>query len=81
MAAEDNAAIVRGWAQAAYNQHDLEAAAQFLAPDWVGHWAGLGEEHGWRASSGWLAPTFTPSRTCRSRSRTHSLTATGWSAE
>jgi predicted ester cyclase len=42
MAAEDNAAIVRGWAQAAFNQHDLDAAAQFLAPDWVG----LGEEHG-----------------------------------
>ena len=46
MAAEDNAAIVRGWAQAAFNQHDLEAAAQFLAPDWVGHWAGRGEEQG-----------------------------------
>ena len=46
MAAEDNAAIVRGWAQAAFNQHHLEAAAQFLTPDWVGHWAGLGDEHG-----------------------------------
>jgi steroid delta-isomerase-like uncharacterized protein len=46
MAAEDNAAIVRGWAQAAFNQHDLEAAAQFLAPDWVGYWAGLGQERG-----------------------------------
>lgn len=43
---EENAAIVRGWAQAAFNQHDLDAAAQFLAPDWVVHWAGLGEEHG-----------------------------------
>ena len=46
MAAMDHADIVRGWAQAAFNQHDLDAAAQFLAPDWVGHWAGLGEEHG-----------------------------------
>jgi steroid delta-isomerase-like uncharacterized protein len=46
MTAEENVAIVRGWAHAAFNQHDLDAAAQFLAPDWVGHWAGLGEEHG-----------------------------------
>jgi predicted ester cyclase len=44
--AEENAAIVRGWAQAAFNQHDLEAAAQYLAPNWVGHWAGLSEERG-----------------------------------
>ena len=46
MTAMDHADIVRGWAQAAFNQHDLDAAAQFLAPDWVGHWAGLGTEHG-----------------------------------
>jgi steroid delta-isomerase-like uncharacterized protein len=46
MTAEDNAAIVRGWSQAAFNQHDLDKAAEFLAQDWAGHWAGLGEEHG-----------------------------------
>ena len=46
MTAMDHADIVRGWAQAAFNQHDLDAAAEFLAPDWVGHWAGLGTEHG-----------------------------------
>ena len=46
MAAQDNAEVARGWAQAAFNQHDLEAAAQFLAPDWVGHWVGMPEGHG-----------------------------------
>jgi steroid delta-isomerase-like uncharacterized protein len=40
---DDNAAVARGWAHAAFNQHDLDAAAAFLAPDWVGHWAGLPE--------------------------------------
>jgi steroid delta-isomerase-like uncharacterized protein len=46
MSAQDNAAVARGWARAAFNQHDLEAAAQFLAPDWVGHWVGMPEGHG-----------------------------------
>jgi len=46
MAVDDNAAIVGAWAQAAFNQHDVDAAARFLAPDWVGHWAGLGDDRG-----------------------------------
>lgn len=46
MSGQDNAAVVRGWAQAAFGQHDLEAAAKFLAPDWVGHWVGMPEGHG-----------------------------------
>ena len=46
MSTQDNLAVARGWAQAAFNQHDLDAAAQFLAPDWVGHWAGMPEGYG-----------------------------------
>jgi steroid delta-isomerase-like uncharacterized protein len=46
ISAEDNAAVARAWAQAAWVQHDLEAAAQYLAPDWVGHYAGIGDAHG-----------------------------------
>jgi steroid delta-isomerase-like uncharacterized protein len=46
MAGGDHGELVRAWAQATFNQHDLDAAARFLAPDWVGHWAGLAEEHG-----------------------------------
>jgi C-1 hydroxylase len=46
MSAEENAAVARAWAQAAWNRHDLDAAARFLAPDWVGHYAGLGEARG-----------------------------------
>jgi steroid delta-isomerase-like uncharacterized protein len=46
MSAQDNLAVARGWAQAAFGQHDLEAAAKFLAPDWVGHWVGMPEGHG-----------------------------------
>src|SRR5690348_8236065 len=42
----DTAAVAREWALAAWNQHDLDAAAALLAPDWVGHFAGLGEVHG-----------------------------------
>jgi steroid delta-isomerase-like uncharacterized protein len=43
---QDNAAVARAWAQAAWIQHDLEAAAAYLAPEWVGHYAGIGEAHG-----------------------------------
>lgn len=43
---DDNAAIARRWAQAAFNQHDLDAAVAFLAPDWVGHWVGMPEGRG-----------------------------------
>jgi predicted ester cyclase len=46
MPAEDNAAVVRAWAQATFIQHDLEAAAHYLTADWAGHWAGFGEGHG-----------------------------------
>ena len=46
MSAENNAAVARAWAQAAWVQHDLDAAAQYLAPDWVGHYAGIGDAHG-----------------------------------
>ena len=46
MAAEDNAAVARAWAQATWIQHDLEAAVRYLAPDWVGHYAGIGEARG-----------------------------------
>ncbi len=46
MLAEDNAAVARAWAQAAWNRHDLDAAARFLALDWVGHYGGLGDVHG-----------------------------------
>jgi len=46
MSSDDNAAIARRWAEAAFIQHDLDAAARFVAPDWIGHWAGVGEEHG-----------------------------------
>jgi steroid delta-isomerase-like uncharacterized protein len=46
MAAEDNAAVARAWAQATWIQHDLEAAVRYLAPDWVGHYAGVGEARG-----------------------------------
>jgi len=45
MSAQDNLAVARGWAQAAFGQHDLEAA-EFLAPDRVGHWVGMLEGHG-----------------------------------
>ena len=34
------------WAQAAWQQHDLDAAAEYLTPDWVGHYAGIGEVQG-----------------------------------
>ena len=47
MSIGDNAAVARAWAQAAWQQHDLDAAAKFLASDWIGHHAGLGEAHGW----------------------------------
>ena len=46
MSAEDNAALARAWAQAAWQQHDLDAAARYLAPDWVGHYAGIGDAQG-----------------------------------
>jgi steroid delta-isomerase-like uncharacterized protein len=46
MPAEDNAAVARAWAQATWIQHDLEAAALYLASDWVGHYAGIGEARG-----------------------------------
>jgi steroid delta-isomerase-like uncharacterized protein len=46
MAAEDNAAVARAWAQTTWIQHDLEAAARYLASDWIGHYAGIGEAHG-----------------------------------
>jgi steroid delta-isomerase-like uncharacterized protein len=46
MSIDDNAAVARAWAQAAWQQHDLDAAARFLANDWIGHYAGLGEAHG-----------------------------------
>jgi steroid delta-isomerase-like uncharacterized protein len=46
MADDDNAAVARRWAQAAFDQHDLAAAAAFLAPDWVGHWGGMPEGRG-----------------------------------
>ena len=46
MSAKGNAAVARTWAQAAWLEHDLEAAAQYLAPDWVGHHAGLGDAQG-----------------------------------
>jgi steroid delta-isomerase-like uncharacterized protein len=42
----DTAAVAREWASAAWNQHDLDAAAALLAPDWVGHFAGLGDVYG-----------------------------------
>jgi steroid delta-isomerase-like uncharacterized protein len=58
MSAEDNAAVARAWAQAAWNEHDLAAAARFLAPDWVGHYVGLGEVQGpegfRRVAAAWL---------------------------
>ena len=43
---DDPAAVARAWALAAWNQHDLDAAAAFLAPDWAGHYAGLGDAYG-----------------------------------
>jgi steroid delta-isomerase-like uncharacterized protein len=43
---DDNAAVARRWAQAAFNEHDLDAAAAFLAHDWVGHWVGMSDGHG-----------------------------------
>ena len=46
MLADDSAAVARAWAQAAWNQHDLDTAATFLAPDWVGHYGGLGDAYG-----------------------------------
>jgi steroid delta-isomerase-like uncharacterized protein len=46
MTAEDNALVVRRWAHAAFNLHDLDQAAQFITPDWLGHWAGFGEGQG-----------------------------------
>jgi steroid delta-isomerase-like uncharacterized protein len=47
MSIDDNTAVARAWSQAAWQQHDLDAAAYFLATDWIGHYAGLGEAHGW----------------------------------
>jgi hypothetical protein len=32
--------------EAAWIQHDLEAAAAYLAPEWVDHYAGICEAHG-----------------------------------
>lgn len=46
MSAQDNAAIARAWAQAAWQQHDLDAAARYLTSDWVGHYAGIGDAQG-----------------------------------
>src|SRR5262249_29826630 len=46
MTAEENALVVRHWAHAAFNLHDLDQAAQYITPDWLGHWAGFGEERG-----------------------------------
>jgi len=46
MPSEENAAVARAWAQAAWIDHDLDAAALYLAPDWVGHYTGIGEAHG-----------------------------------
>ena len=43
------AAIARDWAIAAWNRHDLDAAATFLTPDWIGHYAGLGDARGYDA--------------------------------
>jgi predicted ester cyclase len=64
MPAEDNAAVARAWARAAFIEHDLDAAAAFLAPDWVGHWAGLGEGRGIegfkRPASAYLAAFLDP---------------------
>jgi steroid delta-isomerase-like uncharacterized protein len=46
MSTENNAAVARAWAQATWQQHDLEAAVQYLASDWVGHYAGIGDAQG-----------------------------------
>lgn len=46
MSTDEDAAVARAWAQAAWNEHDLDAAARFLAPEWVGHYAGIGDAHG-----------------------------------
>jgi steroid delta-isomerase-like uncharacterized protein len=46
MSNDNNAAVARRWAQAAFDHHDLDAAAEFLAPDWVGHWVGMPEGRG-----------------------------------
>lgn len=42
----DSLSLARAWAEAAWKNHDLDAAAAFLAPDWVGHYEGLEEVHG-----------------------------------
>jgi steroid delta-isomerase-like uncharacterized protein len=46
MTEQDNRAVARGWAQAAFVRHDLDAAMAFLTDDWVGHWAGMPDAHG-----------------------------------
>ena len=46
MSTNDHLALARAWAEAAWKNHDVDAAAQFLAPDWVGHYERLEEVHG-----------------------------------
>ena len=42
----DPQSLARAWAEAAWKDRDLDAAAAFLTPDWVGHYEGLEEAHG-----------------------------------
>lgn len=46
MSVTDPRSLARAWAEAAWKNHDLDAAATFLTPNWVGHYAGLEEVHG-----------------------------------
>jgi predicted ester cyclase len=46
MPVEENEAVARAWARATFVQHDLDAGAAYLAPDWAGHWVGFGEGRG-----------------------------------
>ena len=58
MSAEENKAVLRRWIQA-YNERDLEAEANLLAPDYVAHVpAAPGPLEAWRQFSGSFAEAF-----------------------
>lgn len=67
MSAEDNKAIVTASFEAIFNQHQVDRAAEFYAPDYLDHAAAPGRPD-WRGLSRSGRRPSPPFRTCAPRS-------------